>query len=641
MLAGPCDNYFLSYMEQQRKFTLFIARLLLILGCIAVMLVACGIRGNNQPSHEMNSFPIPNNLNPTFQGDFSKTAASPPEAVLPALIANEPIKQMGNLGTIEQWSTIEISFSGPLSAVDDPDLNPFLIDMEVSFTDPDGQVVQLPAFYDGDGKGGTSGNVWKARFSPDVPGEWVFSSESTQRELNRYQGTISVAAASDCQSPNPDRLPDIRCLGLLKASDGHYLRFGSGEYWIKAGVDDPENFLGTAIGDWQDKKDAIDFLSSKGVNSIYVITNNIDGDRKDTWPWLGETQEAAKKNSVRFDIVKLQKWEDFFSYVQSKGIVINFVLNDDSAWHDYNPELYFREMVARFAHLPGLIWNIGEEANEIYSDGQQIALASRIRSLDPYGHPVTVHRTNPWRFIGNPNFDLTSLQVGDGADDFEKTNLPDLNQIVIDHRDGSDKECRPIPVMIDEIPRVTRVNQNTQLKLREQVIYPIYFGGGNFELHFFDAYGDGTLTFEDLSPLLDDLHRAQAFMKKLPFYSMKPCNGVVMGSKAVCYQQPGDIYVVYSADGGDFTLDMRTIRGSYEFSWFDPRTGKETYAGIVNGGQIHAFTAPDSQDWVLKLDNPQIQTRLPESEGTDEITFLAGEFQYYLPVTLQARACGG
>jgi hypothetical protein len=59
----------------------------------------------------------------------------------------------------------------------------------------------------------------------------------------------------------------------------------NGTYWIKAGIDDPENFIGNALGDWDAKKSAIDYLSSKGVNSVYIITNNIDGDRNDTWPW--------------------------------------------------------------------------------------------------------------------------------------------------------------------------------------------------------------------------------------------------------------------------------------------------------------------------------------------------------------------
>jgi hypothetical protein len=640
MLADPYDNYYLACMEQKRKFTQFISGLILIIVCITVTLAACSIWGTNQQNQTPSSLSISKNINPNLPGDESKITVTPPEVVLPALTTNEPIKQMGNLGSFEQGSIVEIAFSGPLMAVDDPDLNPFLIEMEVSITGPDGQVFLLPAFYDGDGMGGTRGNVWKVRFVPDAPGSWLFTSDSSQRELNRYQGTFSVAAAPDCQTPGPDQSPNIHCLGFLEASNGHYLRFSSGEYWIKAGVDDPENFLGTAIGDWQDKKDAIDFLSSKGVNSIYVITNNIDGDRQDTWPWYGETQEAAKKNSERFDIVKLQLWEDFFNYVQSKGIVIHLVLNDDGAWHDYNQELYYREMVARFAHLPGLIWNIGEEANEIYSDGQQINLASHLQSLDPYDHPVTVHRTNPWRFIGNPNFDLTSIQVGDGAADFSKSKLPDLNRVVIDHISSSDQVCQPIPVMIDEIPRVTKVDQSSRLKLREEVIYPIYFGGGNFELHFYDAYGDGTLSFEDLGPMLDDLLRAHKFMETLPFYTMEPCNEMVMSGAAGCFQRSGDIYAVYSSKGNNPVLDMRTIRGNFEVYWFDPRTGNETHAGVVSGGKILTFTTPDSQDWVLKLDNPQVQADLIESESTDDPDFLVGGSKYYLPVTLQARACG-
>ena len=50
MLADPYDNYYLSCMEQQRKFTQFITGLILIIGCITVMLAACTVWGNNQQS---------------------------------------------------------------------------------------------------------------------------------------------------------------------------------------------------------------------------------------------------------------------------------------------------------------------------------------------------------------------------------------------------------------------------------------------------------------------------------------------------------------------------------------------------------------------------------------------------------------
>ena len=59
----------------------------------------------------------------------------------------------------------------------------------------------------------------------------------------------------------------------------------------------------------------------------------------------------------------------------------------------------------------------GEEANEVYSTREQEALATKLQQIDPYNHPVTVHRKSPWPFVGNKFFDLTSIQIGDGSQD--------------------------------------------------------------------------------------------------------------------------------------------------------------------------------------------------------------------------------
>ena len=92
-----------------------------------------------------------------------------------------------------------------------------------------------------------------------------------------------------------------------------YLKFRDGPYWLKAGCDDPENFLGGGCKNYdtlEKRKAAVDYLAERGINSLYMMTNNIDGDDKDVWPWLGETAREAKVNSagdVRFDVARLER----------------------------------------------------------------------------------------------------------------------------------------------------------------------------------------------------------------------------------------------------------------------------------------------------------------------------------------------
>lgn len=596
----------------------------------------------------------PQSRSPEETSSFQKPTEETPSLVIPTsnviptsdeTLETTPTdsgKQLGKTGTFLQGSKVEINLIGSSATGMSMSSNPFQIEVDVTFSGPSGQTYIVPAFYDGDGVGGLDGDIWKVRFLPDAKGIWNFVSSSPDMKLNGYEGEFEVNSSPQCQAGEPEQSLDLGCLGTLEHVGGHYLRFNNGEYWIKGGIDDPENILGEALGDWEAKKSAIDYLSSKGVNSIYVITNNIDGDRNDTWPWVGDTPQEAKANSDRFNVAKLQRWEEFFSYVQSKGIILHIVLNDDSAWHGYDHDLYFREMIARFSHHPGLYWNVGEEANEIYSNDEQVKLAGKLQDMDPYNHPVTVHRVPIWPFLGNSNFDLASIQPIDGGRDFSSTNLRNQNSVVITHREKSVETCYPIPIMIDELPRVTQVNETARYKMRAEVLYPIFLGGGHFELHFKDAYGQGgNVTFQDLGPMLDDMRLARQFLEGLPFPEMQPCNELISGQRNYCFGKDGEVYAIYLPIGREVAVDLTGSNGNYNVAWFNPRTGELTEADSIPGGSVWTFIPPDDNDWVLKLYTPISQVTIGNLNGEFEVinfTDTMLPFSFYLPTVMQ---CGG
>lgn len=532
----------------------------------------------------------------------SKNLFSQPAVLAPVQRYVEPadVTEVDHLDTFTKWSKVEIPLQGPQTSVMDAEQNPFEIAVDVTFTGPHDRSFTLPAFYDGDGEGGDSGNVWKVRFSPDAVGRWRFSSASTEASLAGYRGTFIVEEPAACEPYKPGGLPDLSCVGRLQYEPGlHYLKFADGGFWIKGGIDDPENFLGAALGGWREKREAIDLLREHGANSIYFVTNNITpGDRNDTWPWVGATSREAKENSDRFDVVKLQEWEDFFSYVQEQGIVLHFILADDSAWSEFDHYLYYREMVARFAHHRGLIWNIGEEANEIYWNSSQIKLAALLRQIDPFGNPVTVHRKPPWPFIGEPVFDLTSIQPGDGAGDFEAVLRTDLGGIVREHRRASVEAGYPIPIMIDETPRVRNVNEETQFIMRSAVLYAIYLAGGNYEMHYHDAYGQGgSLTIEEMRPMLQDMQYARQFVEGLPFHEMASCNEILDDTPgSYCMGKSGEVYAIYTAPGTAVDVDLSSMTGEVSLQWFDPRTGVFSEPSPVGGGTLLRLDPPGGQE---------------------------------------------
>lgn len=369
-------------------------------------------------------------------------------------------------GELQQWHKVSLILDGPFAHELDNEPNPFLdYRMTVTFTHSTGEPsYKVPGYFAADGNAAhssaESGTKWKAHFSPDKTGRWSWSVEFVRganvaidphapfEHLTRYEkhGTLHI-------DKTLKRGRDFRSHGRLGYAGERYLRFaGSGDYFLKAGADSPENLLayvdfdgthsvkrqseqrsGEAVtgglhryephkddwirGDplWKREKGrnligALNYLSGKGANSISFLPYNVGGDGEDVWPF---TDPAEK---LHYDCSKLDQWGIIFDHALRKGIYLHFKLqeqeNDDNRTGDKGEigevpaaldagdlgierRLYCRELVARFGYLLGLNWNLGEENTQ--SSSQQKEMANWIRDLDPYDHPIVVHTFPQWQ----------------------------------------------------------------------------------------------------------------------------------------------------------------------------------------------------------------------------------------------------
>jgi hypothetical protein len=141
-----------------------------------------------------------------------------------------------------KWSKIELSFRGPAS-LGRGEPNPFAVKLDVEFQSPGARHYCVPGFYDGDGRGSLDGDVWKVRFSADEIGSWTYTTSSDNRQLDGKAGRFSV---TDIPSDAEGLWRWGRLEAVGTADNGiRYLKFRNGPYWLKAGCDDPENFLGS------------------------------------------------------------------------------------------------------------------------------------------------------------------------------------------------------------------------------------------------------------------------------------------------------------------------------------------------------------------------------------------------------------
>jgi hypothetical protein len=540
-------------------------------------------------------------------------------------------KKTGQLtGELQQWNRVTLTFDGP-GTEETATPNPFLdYRLNVTFTNGNRTYV-VPGFYAADGKAGessaTAGNKWRVHFTPDATGEWRYvasfrsgsgiavsadANAGRAAALDGASGTFTIVASNKSGA-------DFRGKGVLKDVGRHYLQFaGTGEFFIKGGTDSPENFLayyefdGTPAkhryqphaGDWKpgdptwqnDKGKniigSLNYLAGKGVNSVYFLTMNVAGDGKDVWPWTSENER------FRFDCSKLDQWETVFSHMDKLGLMLHVITQETENDHlldggelGKERKLYYRELIARFAHHPALVWNLGEE--NLNTDAQRKAFSTYFHNVDPYDHPVVIH-THPNMYdlvynplLGNANLDGLSLQIAD----MKQTHFETLKWI-----DRSTMSGRPWVVSLDEIGPamdgvLTDAEDPDHKGVRHYALWGnLLAGGAGVEWYFGYRHPHHDLILEDFrsrDAMWDQTRFALDFMRQIPFTQMRHNDGLTSNPDDYCLANPGKTYAIYLPNGGTTNVDLGSVPGEFSVQWFNPRTG-----GALQNGAVTMISSP-------------------------------------------------
>jgi Domain of unknown function (DUF5060) len=360
------------------------------------------------------------------------------------------------LGELQKWHKLTLAFTGPFATETDVDVNPFMdYRLDVTFTHSTARKQYVvPGYFAADGNAAetssSSGNQWYCHFAPDEIGLWQFDvAFVTGKNVAVNEGGTPAAfngeSGSFLISPSDKTGRDHRGKGRLRYVGEHHLQFGEGEWFLKAGVDSPENFLAYEDFDntpnyrnrrktwgphkvdyefgnpsWQGGKGtgiigAINYLSNQGLNAFSFLTMNIAGDDRNVFPYISDS--AADR--LRMDVSKLAQWEILFGHADQMGMFMHFKLaeteNDellDGGLLGNERKLYYREIIARFSHHLALNWNLSEEINNPID--QVKAFADYIKTTDPYKHIIVFHTTpNGDQYLnltGHPTIDGISVQ---------------------------------------------------------------------------------------------------------------------------------------------------------------------------------------------------------------------------------------
>lgn len=541
-------------------------------------------------------------------------------------------------GELKMWHRVTITFEGPATA-EDATPNPFRdFRLDVMFTRGERKLV-VPGFYAADGNaaesGAEKGNRWRVHFMPDAEGEWSYAASfrtgldvalSDGPEAGQPTG-FDGASGTFTVAPTDKAGRDFRAKGLLRYVGRHHLRFAqTGEWFLKGGADSPENFLAYAdfdgtyrhgaaggkrpgeaaadrlhryephLGDWRPGDPtwrggkgkgiigSLNYLASKGMNSVYFLTMNVNGDGKDVWPWTAHTER------FRFDCSKLDQWEIVFSHMTRQGIALHVLTQEtendqllDGGALGPQRRLYYRELIARFAHHPALVWNLGEENTNTAAELK--AFSAFIRRLDPYGHPIVVH-TFPGQYdkvytplLGYEHFEGPSLQTN-------ATREQTLRWVSRSAAAG-----RPWVVCLDEIgPANTGVKPDADDPGHDEVRKlhlwgNLMAGGAGVEWYFGYKFPHNDLNCEDWRSrdrMWDQTrHALEFFQQHLPFAEMRAAEGLLSARGAWCLAKPGQVYAVYLPNGGTTDLNFGRLDVPFDVLWFNPRDGGALREGTL------------------------------------------------------------
>lgn len=576
---------------------------------------------------------------------------------------------------IQKWHCLTLSFEGPQTEETNPE-NPFLdYKLEVTFKTKN-QTKIIRGFYAADGIAANTsasiGNIWQVRFNPDQIGQWTYSAHLYKgkniavagKETRGEEISISNSEGSFTVVDSDKKNTDFRSKGRIIAESGFFKFENSNKHWLKMGTNSPENLLAYEDFDgtnrisaalkggeakapdvlhkyenhlkdweqndpsWQNGKGkaligSINYLASKGMNSVYFLTMNIMGDGKDVWPFL------KPDDFTRFDISKLEQWEIVFNHMEKKGILMHLVLQEtenetllDSGNTGLTRKLYFQELIARFGHHLGLVWNLGEENGPAHwspigqNDAQRKAMINYLTENDPYNHPILLHTHSEDPLRSDILNDIKGYKSLDGIS-LQQSEREKAGQVVDFWRKESKRNGAEWLITMDEIGlwhtgALTDMEDPNHTSLRRFALWgTLLSGGAGVEWYFGAKHPHNDLSSEDWrqrNRLWEISYYAKEFFEMhLPYWAMKPNHSLINNPNAYCLSKKNEIYAIYLPEKGTYTIDLRESKQAYTVSWFDPLKGGKLQTGsikTIKGGAIQNLGKPPeglNEDAVILL----------------------------------------
>lgn len=482
----------------------------------------------------------------------------------------------GSSSKVEMWKRFEISIENSSWQG-----NPFDVILEATFISPSGRKLNHFGFYAGE-------NVWKIYFMPDEQGKWTYRTNSEDSELGGKSGKfICTRSKLDAQLvPNGKQWQ-------LKDEKGDFPVIWSppypdGTHW---------GFRGNSISDPK-VQEAIAFADEVvgarllGIGDLVVAPVDWAKD----WPQSAVPYVEGKEG----DEFYLPFWDNLnglMDAARDRNMGAYIMLYSDDALTPDNfgikprseKELrLFRYVIARLACYPHILWDSGIDISEYRNNEWINWYASWFYSHDAWKHPVSSRSGGGSGGIMPEKGTYYSVGGATLPSRSDFLNFLENTQVPIAHTD----HWRPF---------ISRGNWNIK-KLR-LATWRCGLTGGQA---LFPDFNQGVIQFDIVQQGAPQIGIATHFFKHELRFDLKDLQPhdemLTSGDNAILAANPGNEYVVYDEDGGNFSIDFSSAHQTFITEWYNPLNGEIIPNGKIKGGKVQSFDTPSKEsDWVLHI----------------------------------------
>lgn len=509
--------------------------------------------------------------------------------------------------TIRQWQPMELAFAAETAIAD-----PFDFDganFVATFAGPDGQQLEIPGFWDGE-------SVWKIRFTPTQAGEWSYVtrfSDPADSGLQGRRGRLHVEKAAG---------------GVATRAHGGFLRVSADQRLLSYTDGTPFFWLGdtwwaapSANVPYEVFQKQVDARVAQGY-TVYQAHGHraiFDGSPVGAF----EAVRNADAETLRY----WRETDRYLAYADAKGLIglMGFGRGDmfDALSLEELQRLW-RYYLARYGAY-SISFLITQEYNiDAEKRGSQLpkllAVGRFIKQADPYRRAMTAH---PWvrsrdnqQAWGEPWLDFIMLQAGHRRFEspkayrelWERAPTKPFLESEANYEGFASPEFNVNDAAIRRSAYTAIQSGSLGFTYGAQGLY-----AGILERNKPGptARWGPVLTWEEglKLPGGKQLQYLRACYETVDWWRLQPLAGVVQpaATSVLVKAEPPGTYLIYFAGSktplGNLLLKGVADGGSYQATWFDPRTGEKTVIeprGAAGEG-LQLPAPPDGRDWMLIL----------------------------------------